>query len=465
MWRFLGVLAAFLVAASGAQAAGPSLLIGATEDAVRSTTLTEAKAHMDLLALAGFRGVRITQIWTPGDRTLSARDKTVLQNVIAAAKLDNVTVLTSVMNQGSRTTPLTADDQADFAAYAASLVKTFPSLQTVIIGNEPNLNRYWLPQFNDDGSDAAAAAYESLLAQTYDAVKAAAPTVTVLGGAVSPRGGDVGGGIRPTHSPTVFIHDLGQAWHDSGRTTPIMDGFAFHPYEDNSSVAPTAGLHPNSTTIALGDYDKLVASLGEAFGDYAMPIWYDEFGVESQIPAAKAPLYTAAEQATTKPVPEATQADYYRQAVGLAFCQPNVRALFLFHSEDERDLTAWQSGVYYVDGTPKSSLKAVRVALGESRRGVIAACPGLQLTVHPRVVQKGPAVYLVCDLDCSYTAELYRLPGKLLARKTGTAIGARSTGLRLRVPAQDAKYRLRLSVAAPVNPGPPVLKLVPLRHG
>src|SRR5207244_7400286 len=146
--------------------------------------------------------------------------------------------------------------------------------------------------------DPAPPADESLLSRTYDAVKAASPGVTVLGGAVSPRGGDVAGGIRPTHSPTVFISDLGQAYRDSGRTTPIMDGFAFHPYEDNSSVAPVSGTHPNSTTIALADYDKLVTLLGDAFGSYTLPIWYDEFGVESLIPAAKQNLYVNAEPAT-----------------------------------------------------------------------------------------------------------------------------------------------------------------------
>src|SRR5207253_11243772 len=139
-----------------------------------------------------------------------------------AAKLDGVTVLTSVLNAGSRTTPLTAGDQADFAAYAASIVKTVPSLRILIVGNEPNLNRYWLPQFNDDGSDAAAPAYESLLATTYDALKAVDPKLQVLGGAVSPRGGDKPGTGRDTHSPTQFIRDLGAAYRASGRTTPIM---------------------------------------------------------------------------------------------------------------------------------------------------------------------------------------------------------------------------------------------------
>jgi len=440
-------------------------VIGATEDAVRSTTMLEAKTQMDLLSLAGFRGVRITQIWTPGTQSLSPHDRIVLNNVVAAAQLDNVTVLTSVMNQGSKTTPLTPEDQADFASYAASVVQDVPSLRTLIIGNEPNLNRYWLPQFNEDGSDAAAPAYESLLAQTYDAVKSADPTVTVLGGAVSPRGGDVPDGIRPTHSPTVFIHDLGEVWRNSGRTTPIMDGFAFHPYEDNSSVPPLTGTHLNSTTIALADYPKLVASLGEAFNDYSMPIWYDEFGVESQVPASKTSLYTGTEPTTTKPVTPATQAQYYTQAIQLAFCQPNVQGLFLFHSVDETALSGWQSGLYYADDTPKASLKPVAAAMDRSRRGVVTPCPGLELPVHPKVTQRGAVLTLTCDLDCTYVAELYRLPGKLLVTKRGRATGGTPTTLPLRVPKAAASYRVRLSAVAPVNPGKPALLRVNVRHG
>jgi hypothetical protein len=462
--RLFGLLVA-LTLAPAAHAGGPSLVLGATEDAVRSPTLAQAKVQMDLLALAGFRGVRITQIWTPGDRLVSADDRTILENVAAAAKLANVTVLTSVMNAGSRTTPLTEQDQADYAAYAADVVTAVPALQTLIVGNEPNLNRYWLPQFNDDGTDAAAPAYTSLLAATYDAVKAAAPSVTVLGGAVSPRGGDVAGGIRPTHSPTVFIQDMGQALRDSGRTTSIMDGFAFHPYEDNSSVAPIDGTHPNTTTIALADYDKLVALLTEAFpGGDTMPIWYDEFGVESLIPDEKEGLYEGVEPTTTKPVDETTQATYYRQAAQIVFCQPNVRGLFLFHSVDETSLPAWQSGLYYADGTPKSSLGPVRSALDETRRGVIAHCDGLALTVKTKVVQQGNVLRLTCDLDCRWTAELYR-GTKRLTRKGGYAVGATPTDLRIRVPKAVGAYRLRLTAVAPVNPGTPAQRSMRVRRG
>jgi hypothetical protein len=469
MWgsllRFGAVIATWLALASGAKAGGPGLVLGATEDAVRSTTLVDAKAQMDLLALAGFRAVRITQIWAPGERAVSPDDVTTLENVAAAAKLSNVTVLTSVMNFGSRTTPLTDADQSDFAAYAANVLEQVPELHTLIIGNEPNLNRYWLPQFNIDGTDAAAPAYEALLARTYDAVKTVAPDVTVLGGAVSPRGGDDPNSIRLTHSPTVFIQDMGQALRDSGRTAPIMDGFALHPYEDNSSVAPMDGTHPYSTTIALADYDKLVGLLGAAFGDYTLPIWYDEFGVESQIPPEKQSFYINQEVPATKPVDEATQAAYYTQAIQLAFCQPNVHGLFLFHAFDERDMTGWQSGLYYADETPKASLDAVRQAMDESRRGVIAHCDALPLAVHPRVVQRGAVLTLTCDLDCAYVAQLYRLPGRLLVTKHGRAVGGKPNTLPLRVPKTKGSYRLRLSAVAAVNPGPAATLRLNVRHG
>ena len=48
-----------------------------------------------------------------------------------------------------------------------------------------------------------------------------------------------------------------------------MDAFGLHPYGDNSSQPPTVA--HTSTTIALADYGKLVALLGEAFDGTAQP--------------------------------------------------------------------------------------------------------------------------------------------------------------------------------------------------
>jgi len=464
MRRGVFALLVALALAPAAHAGGPRMLLGATEDNVRQPTLVAAKANVDLLRLAGFTAVRTTQVWAPGQTSLSEADLGPLRNAVDAAKLDGVEVVVSVTQFGSRTTPLTEQQQADFASFSAWLAKQLPSVRRFIVGNEPNLNRYWLPQFNDDGSDAAAPAYERLLALTYDALKAVDPQLEVLGGAISPRGGDVPGTGRDTHSPTVFIRDLGAAYRSSGRTEPIMDALAFHPYEDNSSVAPIDGTHPNTTSIALADYPKLVALLQEAFDGTAqlgatLPIVYDEFGVETQIPDVKASLYTGREPATIHPVDEATQALYYRQAIQLAFCQPTVEGMFLFHSVDESDFDRWQSGVYYADGTPKASLVPTRAAIGESRRGIVAHCPGLKLTVRPTIRAAGGTVVVGCDIDCAGDARLLRRT-KTVGRKPVHAIGGRTVTIRFRV--KPGRYRVVVRVNAAVNPGVPAVRSAPI---
>jgi hypothetical protein len=463
--RVLALLIVALAAAPLAFAGGPTMTIGATEDIVKQPDLVAAKAQLDLLKLAGLTSVRVTQIWAPGQTEPSGPGYDALKNAVAAAELDGVRAVVSVTNFGSRTTPLSDQDQADFAAYAAAVARELPYVQEYVIGNEPNLNRYWMPQFGLDGSDVAAPAYEALLAKTYDALKAVSPKISVLGGAVSPRGIDRPNTGRDTHSPTAFIADMGEAYRASGRTTPIMDAFAFHPYGDNSSQPPSFQ-HPNSTTIAIADYPKLIALLGGAFDGTAqrgstLPIVYDEYGVETQVPGAKATFYDGREPTTTKPVDPATQGAYYAQAIALAFCQPNVRGLYLFHSVDETDLDRWQSGLYYADGTPKASLAVTRAATQASRRGIVARCAGLQLRVRAkldRVSTKNPrfSFRLLCDIDCTYRARLEKLPKHATRIATsGSAVGAKRVrvGFPIRKLA-PGRYRFTVRVVAPVNPGP-----------
>src|SRR4029077_3346784 len=173
--------------------------------------------------------------------------------------------------------------------------RAFPTITDFVVGNEPNLNLFWMPQFGAGGVDLAARSYELLLAKTYDALKSVSPDIDVIGGALAPRGQDKADAVRQTHSPTTFIKDLGAAYRSSGRNRPIMDMFAFHPYLIPSKLPPNFA-HPRTTTIGIADYPKLVRLLTNAFRGTAqrgetLPIVYDEFGYQSQIPSRKRSLY------------------------------------------------------------------------------------------------------------------------------------------------------------------------------
>jgi hypothetical protein len=353
-----------------------ALLVGAAEDAAMDGGVIEADAKMSLAALAGFDTIRVTSIWHPGQRTIADGEQATLQAVADSAALHGIRLIVSVYPFGSKTVPQYATTRAQFAAYAASIPRLVPSIRYLIVGNEPNLNRFWMPQFTKTGLDAAASSYLGLLAQTYDAIKAAAPATVVIGGSLAPRGSDDPKLARPTHSPTRFILDLGAAYRRSHRTRPVMDWFSIHPYVERSNLPPSFA-HPRTTTISIADYDKLVRLLGQAFdGTHqrgsTLPILYDEFGVQTRAPVDKRQLYANQNlPSSVDAVDEATQGRYYRQALQLAVCQKNVVGLLFFHVSDEADLDRWQSGIYYADNTPKSDLPVVKAAALAARVGTL----------------------------------------------------------------------------------------------
>jgi hypothetical protein len=316
---------------------------------------------MQLARDSGFRAIVLSAVWKDG--ASAAADLPPLRRAVHAAAQHDVRPVLAVY-QLSSSTPADPARRAAFAAYAAALAKALPDVRDVIVGNEPNLNLFWMPQFDASGGDQAASDYEQLLAATYNALKAEDTGLNVIGGALAPHGGDHPS-ARPTHSPTQFILDLGAAYRASGRTTPIMDAFDIHVYGESSRIPPTLK-HPRTTTIGIADYPKLVRLLSDAFAGTAqpeakLPIVYGEYGVETRIPPAKADLYTGHEVVPV--VDERTQTRYYVQAIDAAERQANVRMLFIFHVVDESALEGLQSGTRYADGSPKSSEKVVQTAL------------------------------------------------------------------------------------------------------
>lgn len=303
----------------------------------------------------------VSAVWEPGVPAPALVPP--LRRAVDAAVANEIEPVISVYQLSSHT-PLDPSTRSEFAQFAATLARSLPKVRTMIVGNEPNLNLFWLPQFDADGGDAAATAYEALLAETYDALKAVDADLTIVGGALAPRGSDDPSASRQTHSPTQFILDLGRAYRASGRDRPLMDAFSLHPYGESPQVPPTLR-HPRTTSLGIADYPKLVRLLGRAFDGTAqsgskLPVLYAEYGVETTIPPDEAAAYTGHE--VIEPVDPATQARYYTEAIRLARQQPTVEGIYLFHIVDETRLEGLQSGVRYADSTAKPSLDAVRRA-------------------------------------------------------------------------------------------------------
>ena len=99
---------------------------------------------MQLAHRAGFGAVVLSSVWTPPLTQPTEPELTALRGAVAAAVAEDVRPIVAVY-QFSGVTPLTDSARARFAAYAASIPRLLPDVRDVIVGNEPNLNLFWMP--------------------------------------------------------------------------------------------------------------------------------------------------------------------------------------------------------------------------------------------------------------------------------------------------------------------------------
>ena len=254
-------------------------------------------------------------------------------------------------------------DPEAFCAWAGTVAATVAQwgITDLIVWNEPNTRLYWFPQKDAAGNDVAAPAYEALLARCYDTIKAANPAARVIGMGLSPRAS-----TPESNEPLVFLRDVGKAYRASGRTTPIMDQLAIHPYPNPNSPtdSPAVG-YPSPDRFGISNLSRVKQAVWDAFNGTAQPTTLngltfriDEVGW--QVDTTGLPGYVNPENVKT--VTEATQAQYLALMVQRYFaCDPTVTDVMLFLLVDEpyrngRDASGavvgggWQSGLVTVDG-------------------------------------------------------------------------------------------------------------------
>src|SRR3990167_8979647 len=295
---------------------GMALIVGVAEDSPKSHRVAESETAMDLVCQTGTPLLRMTQTWVRSQRELSDRDRAALRNAVSAAASCNLQVMLTIMPHWKRElapTPIRPSDRRYFCDFAQTVIRDVPGLSAIEIGNEPNWDFFFRPQFDAEGRSVAPAIYERLLALCYDRLKATDPELIVVGGALASTGTDNPWGKRKTTSPNRFWLGVGAAYRASGRDRPIMDCASHHPYPDHSSEAPAA-VHARSSTIGVNDYEKLVAALSQAFDGTAQSgsdlcLIYSELGFETEIPEAKRGLYRGEEPARNRVITEARQAE------------------------------------------------------------------------------------------------------------------------------------------------------------
>jgi hypothetical protein len=378
-------------------ASEPGLLVGITD----SHFLTSPGSTMPDVRQLGLGGVHVFLTWRPGQTALTASDAAALNAIVAAASGARLVV---TVDGKALDAPTTGDGRAAYCAEVGDLISRYPAITDVVIWNEPNVDYFWQPQYNPDGSPASPVAYEALLAQCYDVLHALRPDVNVIM-STSP-----GGNNNPAASSNVsfaagtFIQDLGAAYRQSGRARPLFDTVGHSAYGLSSAESPSQQ-HLSPNVIGEGDLDHLVQALGNAFRGTAQPvpgdcrgastcprIWYLEDGWQTMPDAAHAQAYTGTENdahpVTDQPVPgdaaAATQASQLVAGIELAYCQPYVGAFFNFLLQDEPDLEGWQSGVLWANGDPKDSFAALRrIAAAVTSRAI--DCARLPTSTSPSV--------------------------------------------------------------------------------
>jgi hypothetical protein len=402
-----GLLVVALVRVTTA-ASQPGLLVGITD----SRFLTNPGLTMPDARQLGLGAVHVFLTWRPGQTVLSASDAAALDATVAAASGARVVV---TVDGKALDAPTTGDARSAYCAEVGDLISRYPEITDVVIWNEPNVDYFWQPQYNPDGSPAAPVAYEALLAECYDVLHAVGPRVNVIM-STSP-----GGNNNPAASSNVsfaagtFIQAMGTAYRQSGRGRPIFDTVGHSAYGLSSAESPSEQ-HLSPNLIGEGDLDHLVQALDNAFRGTAQPvpgdcqgastcpsIWYLEDGWQTIPDAAHAQAYTGKENDAhplpDQPVPgdaaAATQASQLTAGIELAYCQPYVGAFFNFLLQDEPDLEGWQSGVLWANGDHKNSFEALRQAAAAVASKTIncarlptSASPSIGLTGRSALVDR-----------------------------------------------------------------------------
>ena len=422
--------------ASAALTSGTPLTVGAGLDQPEQANLALQQ---------GFGSVWMTLIWPAGATVPDPGAITALKRLPAGTNL--------VLSLYASPLPLDEPGRAALASYASLLAQQVPALRDLVLAPAPAV--------------ATAGGYESALASIYDAVKLAAPSIRV------------DGTLDGEEAPKSSLGAVADAFRANGRPFPLMDALAFHP-------ASATG----KNRWALADLGKVITALDSGFGGSAqqgasLPLILTQMAVLSEIPAAKIALYSSPAVGTTG-LDEPDQAAAYASALHTAECRPTVIGVMLDRLVDAASPGA-QTGLYYIDGSPKTSLPAVAQAVtsaqsatrtcssagsvtttttttGATQHSSRPAAPAAVAVGDPAAlvfpagvsVSSPPSVRVGCTAACLYLVTMERESdgAPVLARRGAMGLAGQTTVRLPTAPIPMGSYRFAVRTVAAANPGP-----------
>ena len=375
--------------------------------------------------------------------------------------------------------------------------QAFPDVTDFIVGNEPNVNRFWQPQYVN-GQDAAAADYEHTLAQSYDKLKVARPDSIVWGPAISSRGNDnASAASNPSHSPVWFIKYMGDAYKASGRTKPIFDEFNMHPYPPIQDTDPFS--KPFQWPQAgAANLDRIKQAIWDAFdgtgqttvteqaggklpqfaGPQRLPINLDEAGEQTVVTGHEAAYDGTPE--SIAPISETQQSSNHVELAEIGACDPAVKTILYFPLIDETAIsTGFQSGNLFADFTKKQSYAGMKTKISSAKglcQGGVAGIsqsfahttqvigaqgifggPGTDVgskAADKPVGATGAWTGVTVNEDATYTATLTQVGGKVFSTLTGTAKAYFKPALHFTSPKPlpGGTYQFTIVLRAATNP-------------
>ncbi len=436
---------------------------------------------------------RVAVLWDANAPT-TIEDKPFLDRMIPVAQRHRIQIVFAIYPLKATMAPTTQDAANQFCDYAVLVMKTYPYVRKVIIGNEPNQPRFWLPVWTPDGKPASPAAMEVVLATCYDKLKAFDSSLDVIGVGLSPRGNDTPPPANNSSiSPVRWIKALGDAYRANGRTKPLFDEWSWHCYPnintDDVEVGypwPNTGC-VNAARVKLALWDAFngtaqptlpgpypISTTGQTLFGNTIRMFIDETGW--QVDTQNRPGYVNNENVPT--IDEGKQARIYEKLVHLANCEPTLTAFHIFHEIDEADRTGFQSGVLRVTGEERPSAadpgNSVQHAISAdggactspiwgkygsfwfSNTAVVPLYDSVgegqtpYVTKHPyaSLTKSGGGTYVLMQAGEGFSYMLTFMKGKKTATKSGSAPKTVATA---KVPAGFAKGSVLVKLTAETN--------------